>query len=221
MFLTSKLLALLTQPLAWVITLLLAGLLVLQRKPRTGRRLVGVALVVVVVMGWQPLPNLLIHHLESQYAEMTPQADLRGYAGVVVLGGALESGHVSQGHVQPLLNDGAERMTAPVALLQRNPHLRVVFTGGEGALFGTGPNEAQRTQVFAWVKAKAGSISPVTGPSSSYACAVRLCAVFKHQQVVRISNFKQFLHVGQLTIQVHGQNSAGLGSQRCFHAFRA
>ena len=148
MFLTSKLLALLTQPLAWVITLLLAGLLLLQRKPRTGRRLVGVALAVLIVMGWQPLPNLLIHHLENQYAEMAPQADLRGYAGVVVLGGALESGHVSQAHVQPLLNDGAERMTAPVALLQRNPHLRVVFTGGEGALFGTGPNEARRTQVF-------------------------------------------------------------------------
>jgi uncharacterized SAM-binding protein YcdF (DUF218 family) len=65
-----------------------------------------------------------------------------------VLGGALESAYVSQSHAQPLMNDGAERMTSAVAMLQRNPHLRVLFTGGEGAMFGTGPSEAERAKVF-------------------------------------------------------------------------
>jgi len=79
---------------------------------------------------------------------MPLDADLRSYVGVVVLGGATESGAVQQAHVQPLLNGAAERMTAPVAMLLRHPHLRVVFTGGEGALFGSGPSEAERAKVF-------------------------------------------------------------------------
>ena len=148
MFLAAKILALLTQPLAWVATLLLASLLVLRRRPALGRRLVWSALAVLLIMGWLPLPDLLIRRLENQYAEIPPQADLRGYVGMVVLGGALESGHVAQAHTQPLLNDAAERMAAPVAARLRNPHLRVVFTGGEGALLGTGPTEADRARNF-------------------------------------------------------------------------
>jgi len=148
MFFASKFLALLTQPLAWVITLLLAGLLLSLRKPRVSQGLLWTALVVLLALGWMPLPDLLVRRLEAQYAEIPPQADLSGYAGVVVLGGALDSGHIWQGHTQPLLNDAAERMTAAVAMLKRNPQLRVVFTGGEGLLFGTGPNEAQRTRIF-------------------------------------------------------------------------
>ncbi len=102
----------------------------------------------MLLMGWQPLPDLLIRHLEQQYAEMPPQADLRSYVGVIVLGGATESAYMAQAHTQPLLNGSAERMTAPVAALVHSPHLRVVFTGGEGELMGTGPSEAERAQVF-------------------------------------------------------------------------
>jgi uncharacterized SAM-binding protein YcdF (DUF218 family) len=65
-----------------------------------------------------------------------------------VLGGATESGQVQQAHVQPLLKGAAERMTAPVAMLRRNPHLQLVYTGGEGSLFGSGPSEADRARVF-------------------------------------------------------------------------
>jgi uncharacterized SAM-binding protein YcdF (DUF218 family) len=148
MFLLSKILALLTQPLAWVAALLALGLLFLQGRPRRGYRLVSVALALLLLMGWLPLPDMLLRHLENQYAEMPLQADLRAYTGVVVLGGALESAYVSQSHAQPLMNDGAERMTSAVAMLQRNPHLRVLFTGGEGAMFGTGPSEAERARVF-------------------------------------------------------------------------
>ena len=148
MFIAAKFLALITQPLVYVVVLLAAGLLLTRYRPSLSRRLTGAALTVLLVMGWMPLPDLLVRQLEGQYAEMAPQTDLSGYAGIVVLGGALVSGQVWLGHTQPLLNDAAERMTTAVALLQRNPQLRVVFTGGEGLLFGTGPNEAQRTRIF-------------------------------------------------------------------------
>lgn len=148
MFFLSKILGLLSDPLIWVSCLLLAGLLLHSRKPTVARRLRWSALVILLAVGWLPLPNSLIQHLEQQYAEIPPQADLHNYVGVIVLGGATESGRVQQAHAQPLLNGAAERITAPVVILRRNPQLRVVYTGGEGALWGTGPSEADRARVF-------------------------------------------------------------------------
>jgi uncharacterized SAM-binding protein YcdF (DUF218 family) len=148
MFILAKILGLLSEPLIWVSGFLLAGLVLQRRKPAAAHRLLWSALAVLLAVGWLPLPNGLIQQLEGQYAEIPPQTDLQSYVGVIVLGGATESGHVQQAHTQPLLNSAAERMTAPVAMVRRNPHLRVVYTGGEGALFGGGPSEADRARVF-------------------------------------------------------------------------
>ena len=147
MFFAAKVLALITQPLSWVIALLLVALLLPAHKAHWMKRLTACALATLLMVGWEPLPDFLIRQLENEYAEMPPQADLRGYAGLVVLGGALESGYVAQAHAQPVLNSAAERMTSVVPLLQQHPHLRLLFTGGEGALFGTGPTEAERAAV--------------------------------------------------------------------------
>jgi uncharacterized SAM-binding protein YcdF (DUF218 family) len=148
MFFASKILALITQPLVWVFSLLLLSLLVLPRKPRTGKWLVGTALGVLVFMAWKPLPEAIIRELESRYSEFAPDAKLEGYVGMVVLGGGLESGRAQLAHVQPMLNDAAERMTVTVAALRYNPTLQVLFTGGEGALMGIGQTEAERAKLF-------------------------------------------------------------------------
>jgi uncharacterized SAM-binding protein YcdF (DUF218 family) len=39
-------------------------------------------------------------------------------------------------------------MTTPVALMKRNPHLQLLFTGGSGELTGTSMTEADRAKVF-------------------------------------------------------------------------
>lgn len=147
MFFAAKVLALLTQPLTWVVVMLAASLLIHQR-PALARKLVGLALAVLLATGWQPLPHALLRQLEGEYVEMAPGANLTGYVGVVVLGGATEEGYIAQAHSQPLLNAAAERMTAPIAMLRHNPHLRIVFTGGEGSLLGSGPSEAERVLPF-------------------------------------------------------------------------
>ena len=145
--LAAKLLAQLTQPLAWV-ALLLVLALAAWRRQTLARRLVAAALSLLVLIGWQPLPDLLVRHLESRYAEIAPGADMQRFAGVIVLGGALEPAFQTTPHSQPVLNDAAERMTAVLPLLLRNPQLSVVFTGGEGRLLEDGPTEAQRAQIF-------------------------------------------------------------------------
>ena len=148
MFFLGKILGLITQPLVWVALLLMLGLLVSRRWPRWSHGLLNAALVALLLMGWLPLPDLGLRALENRYAEIPPGADLSGYAGVVLLGGAMGSGNVAQARSQPVVNDAAERMSATAAILLRYPNLPVVFTGGEGSLLGTGPSEADRAKMF-------------------------------------------------------------------------
>ena len=148
MFIAAKLLSFATQPLAWVALLWLGALLCLPTRPKWGMRLGSVALVVLLLQGWEPLPDALLRRLETQHAPPPAGINLQRYVGVVVLGGALEPSYVWEGNHQAALNDAAERMTAPLALLRLHPHLRIVFTGGEGELFANGLTEADRARIF-------------------------------------------------------------------------
>lgn len=147
MFILAKLLAFLTQPLAWVLMLLAMGLLLQRRWRRSGTALLWSALAVLVVQGWEPLPDALLRRLETQYPAPT-RIDLSRYAGVVVLGGATESSYVWEGNEQPQLNESAERLTAALPLLQRAPQLQLLYSGGEGELLGQGLTEAERARRF-------------------------------------------------------------------------
>lgn len=147
MSLFADLFSLLTQPLVWVL-LLLAPALLAGRKIVLVRVCVGSAMALILALGWKPLPDWLIRQLETQHQEIPPDADLSNYAGMVILGGSTETSFVAAAHTQPLLNDAAERMTAPLAMLRKNPHLRMVYTGG-GTVKGSGfISEAQRAKIF-------------------------------------------------------------------------
>jgi uncharacterized SAM-binding protein YcdF (DUF218 family) len=129
-------------------------------------RLGWLAFSVLLLQGWEPLPDLLLRQLEAQYPGPATAASLQSYAGVVVLGGALEPAYVWKGHGQVALNDAAERMTVAVALLRQYPHLRLLFSGGEGEWFAQGLTEADRARQFF---ASMG----VAGPRLSYESASR------------------------------------------------
>jgi uncharacterized SAM-binding protein YcdF (DUF218 family) len=148
MLLIAKLLNLLAQPLNWILVMLALGLFMGRARPQRGRGLILAAVLLLTLIGFKTLPDALLAPLENRYPEMPANADLSGYAGIVVLGGALESGRFSLYHQQPLLNASAERMTATVSLWQRHPKMRIVFSGGEGEFFGGGPSEAERAVQF-------------------------------------------------------------------------
>ena len=153
MFIASKLLSFATQPLAWVMVLFAVALLCVPRKRALGLGLGWASLGLLLVLGWQPLPDALLRSLEVQHplpawAATTTAADWQRYAGVVVLGGALEPAWVRAGNGQVALNDAAERLTVPVALMQQHPRLRLLFTGGEGALNPSGEPEAVQARAF-------------------------------------------------------------------------
>lgn len=147
MFVLAKLLDFVTQPLAWVLLLLLLGLLLQKRWQRSGRALLWSALAVLLLQGWEPLPDAVLRSLERQHPAPA-QPDLSRYAGVIVLGGATEASYVWEGHTQPALNHAAERLTAALPLMQQAPQLRLLYTGGVGGLRGEGLTEAERARRF-------------------------------------------------------------------------
>jgi uncharacterized SAM-binding protein YcdF (DUF218 family) len=148
MLLLSKTLNLLAQPLNWILAMLLLGLWMGRSRPQRGRGWIKAAALLLALTGVKTVPDALMAPLENRYPEVAANADLSAYAGVVVLGGALESGRFSAYHQQPLLNASAERMTSAFELWKRHPHMRIVFTGGEGEFFGGGPSEAERAVQF-------------------------------------------------------------------------
>ncbi len=148
MFIASKLLSFAVEPLFWVLALLLCGLLLLPRWPRTGQGLAWAALVAVMGSGWTAIPDSVLRELELRYPPPPAGTDMRQYVGVVVLGGALANSELWVAHNQVALNDHAERMTVAVALAKKYPHLKLLYTGGIAEVPPTGLTEASRAKVF-------------------------------------------------------------------------
>ena len=120
-----------------VLTLALAVTLLLMRR-RAGSALALIALLALLLPSLLPLTAWLARPLENRFATPTPE----GVDGVVVLGGAVGPA-LTAARGQPALNDGAERMTAFVALARRYPDARLVFSGGSSALLGGTITEAE------------------------------------------------------------------------------
>lgn len=148
MFIASKLLSFATQPVGWAILLLAAGLLCIRRWRTAGLALCWAALLVLLLIGWEGPVDKALHRLESKYPAVTPETSLTPYVGVVVLGGALGSSSLWEKPGQIALTNAAERMVVPLTLLQRYPHLKLVFTGGEGNLNWAKYTEADRAKIF-------------------------------------------------------------------------
>ena len=148
MFIVAKLLAFLTQPLAWVAVMVALAVLCVKRWPRLAQSLGASAVLLLATLGWEPLPDAVLRQLENQYKPLSTPTDLKPYAGVIVLGGALEPAYMWSVPDQSALNDAAERLTEVLPLLRRQPDLRVLFTGGEGELFANDLTEAERARRF-------------------------------------------------------------------------
>jgi uncharacterized SAM-binding protein YcdF (DUF218 family) len=147
MFLASKLLAFVIEPLFWILVPLLTGLLLGRRRPRAGRALCWTALLALVLGSWTSGPEALLRQLESRYPAPTASS-LQSYVGIVVLGGALSGPELWEAHGLVGLNEQAERMTEAVALMRLHPQLRLLFTGGNASISGEGSSEAHRAKVF-------------------------------------------------------------------------
>jgi uncharacterized SAM-binding protein YcdF (DUF218 family) len=138
-FFLSKLFFALLTPTSLLLLALLGAWWWQRRRPRLSRSLVGACILFLFALGTMPLVHWTAAPLESRFPQ---PGELKKVDGIVVLGGALDTGGTLDLR-QPLLNSAAERMTAGVALSRQYPQARLLFSGGSGLLRPTRYNESQ------------------------------------------------------------------------------
>jgi len=130
-FIASKLVWALIRLATWLVIGLALGLLLLIRGRHKGaRRVLTVTLAATLVIGIFPLGEVLIKPLETTYPANPAFSQVNG---IIVLGGAEDARKTTYWN-QVQLNDAGERFTAALALAQRFPRAKIVFTGGSGSL---------------------------------------------------------------------------------------
>ena len=139
-FVLSKSLAYLFLPSNFILLTGVAGtILVFTRLRRLGRYLCALAAALLLIVGLLPVGATLDHVRENRFPAWVPA---RGAPdGIIVLGGAINP-VISQARGQVALSDGAERVTVVARLAREYPKARIVYTGGNAALFPQAPPEA-------------------------------------------------------------------------------
>jgi uncharacterized SAM-binding protein YcdF (DUF218 family) len=132
-------------PGAWLAALCGLGAILLWLGYRkAGRWLVSLGAAGFAVVVLLPVDQWLLSPLENRFPTPPPG---QHYDGILVLGGALESGMTADRGI-PSLNAAAERLTAFVMLAREHPEARLVFTGGPMPDRPDGPPEAEGVSVL-------------------------------------------------------------------------
>lgn len=147
MFVLSKLLSAVTQPMFWLALWWAVTLLVLLRWRKPALWMLWGGLVVLGLLGFRALPDALLRPLENRYPVPSVEVIDR-HVGIIVLGGAVGHPDSYVVHGQVPLGEAAERMTVPVGLMRQHPRLDLVFSGGEGRLLTTGVAESELAKAF-------------------------------------------------------------------------
>jgi uncharacterized SAM-binding protein YcdF (DUF218 family) len=147
MFIFSKLLSAITQPLFWLSLWWLLALVLLSRYRRLATSMLWGGMFVFALLGFSAVPSALLQSLESRF-KVPSLTSSDQYMGVIVLGGATGSPGIYKVYGQVPLGDAAERMTVPITLMRKFPNFELIFSGGEGRLVPTGTTEAELAGVF-------------------------------------------------------------------------
>jgi len=139
-FVLSKTLGIMLLPTNFLVGLLVLGaILSATRLARFGRKLLIVAIVLLLVCGYSPLGNLLMFTLESRFPAWDPSAGTPD--GIIVLGGPIDA-DLSTAHGMPVVHGSPDRIFAAVALARRYPNARIIYSGGSPNLISNDAREA-------------------------------------------------------------------------------
>ncbi|POF31493.1 YdcF family protein [Roseibium marinum] len=140
-FYVAKIGYFLIQPSNFLIALVLAGLIVSAGTSwrKTGRLFAWAGVLGLAVGGFSPAANWLILPLEERFPK---PAELSGYDGIIVLGGAVDT-VVTGGRGDTALTTSAERITIAARLASQLPAARVIHTGGQGVIVASQASEAE------------------------------------------------------------------------------
>ncbi len=131
-FTLSKILWFFANPGNIVLLLLVCGaLLMLTRWRQAGARLLFLTTALIVFVSTVPVGSWVVTELENRFP--APQS-LDRVDGVVVAGGFVNP-YLSSKRGGVAIGSAAERLTAMIALANRHPGAKLIFSGGSGDLF--------------------------------------------------------------------------------------
>ena len=96
----------------------------------------------MLIFAVTPIGRLPLAAVEDRFPTLPLSALPDDLAGAIVLGGALSLAR-SEAMAQVQFNEAADRIAALLVLAHLRPDLPIVFTGGDGALFGDDGSEAE------------------------------------------------------------------------------
>jgi uncharacterized SAM-binding protein YcdF (DUF218 family) len=132
MFTLSRLTSFVVEPLFWVLLWLGLSLLAFSRWPKMAQRFLWTGFALLLLLGFEAFPNLLLRALEKQYPIPSAEQVAR-HEGVIILGGVIHA-ELYTAHGQFALNEAAERLTQPIALARQHPHLKLLYSSGEAPM---------------------------------------------------------------------------------------
>jgi uncharacterized SAM-binding protein YcdF (DUF218 family) len=139
-FAASKIFWFVAEPVSLAIFAGVFGIVLLfTRFARAGRVLMAGAIIALAVGLLTPIGAVILRPLEDRFPQPSP--NLPEPAGIIVLGGAVETVR-SEARGEVYLNADAARMTTGVDLAHRYPKARLVYTGGSAGFPREGPAEA-------------------------------------------------------------------------------
>jgi uncharacterized SAM-binding protein YcdF (DUF218 family) len=143
-FITSKIVQFLIEPLNLIfLATLLAWFFLIIRKPALTNRLLAFAAIGFLGVGYMPIPESLIRILENAVPKPSIQnLNPDQFAGIIILGGAIEGEDVAVDHGEISLKSSAERVTKGLELIRKYPDKPFIFSGFSGRVNPRGISEA-------------------------------------------------------------------------------
>ena len=128
-FWLSKVLWFIVNPFNVILILLALGWLLLFKRQKAGRKLIGIGLIMIFLFGLSFLPNFMMGLLENRiHAGKIPKK----IDGIIVLAGMVEM-ESSRGELIEL-TEQADRIVEGIILARKHPEARLIITGGSGNL---------------------------------------------------------------------------------------
>lgn len=157
-FSLSKLFWMIAAPLNLLTVITIVGHFMLPVAKRSAKFMLYLSLALFFAGGATPLSAWLLSTLERRYdipdLSVTPPP-----TGIIVLGGATDTA-LSAHYDWPQVSDAADRLLTAIALKNRFPSAKLVFTGGEGRFVKSGVSEGDVTQDLLQ-KMGIGNLNPI------------------------------------------------------------
>ena len=143
-FIFSKIVQFCIEPLNWALLFVLLSLMfVLLKKPVLCKRFLFLAVFDLLVVGWIPTSEVFLRALEDSVSKYSiSQLTQSELGGIVILGGAIESGTISTDRGEVSIGPAAERVTKALQLIRQYPHLPFIYSGFSGSVSPKGISEA-------------------------------------------------------------------------------